>query len=234
MLAAETSPMLTDPAINEAYKDCELFVFDNKNDGVLSSSVDKFYNYPETYWNQGVHDKCMVEFQSQTLLPLSSTDMQQDGERVEIEIVRRMYLSASHFCEGKSDYDDCLEKVVFKYHGFYETSQGLWKRKVYNLGDVRGDLEKSMSETINGTIRNFDGITVISEWKRPYHFPDQTASDLMVLYVIRRTPFGYIFAGGDAGIGIPVNESEESRIKAVELINRIMGVVQSVRMKSRD
>lgn len=231
-LAAETSPMLTDPAINEAYKNCELFVFANKNDGVLSSDAGHFYNLPENYWNQGIHDQCGVAFRSKTLMPRSSTDDHRDGEYVDVMIVRRRYLAASHFCEENSDYDECLERVVFRYYGFYEVGHGFWKRKVYNLGDVGGNLEKSMSETINGTIKNSDGITVINEWKRPYHAPDQTGSDLIVLNVIRRTPFGYIFSGGGYGIAIPVDETEESQIKATELINRIIDVVQSVRMKN--
>ncbi|WP_157381667.1 hypothetical protein [Burkholderia ubonensis] len=234
VLAGETSPMLTDPAINEAYKDCGFFVFDNKNDGVLSSNVDHFRNVPETYWSQGVRDICIAVFRSQTLFPKSLTDAHLDGEHVNITIARRRYLAASHFCDGKPDYDECLEKAVFRFHGFYEANQGRWKRRVYNPGVAGGNLEKSMSETINGTIKNKDGITVISEWRRPYYFPNQTTGDLIVLCVIRRTPFGYIIAGGDAGIAIPVNSDRGSQIKAMDFVNRVIAVVQSVRMKSGD
>ncbi|MGF6633814.1 hypothetical protein [Paraburkholderia sp. 35.1] len=232
VLADEASPMLADLGINEAYNDCRLFVFDNKNDGVLFSSVSHFSNLSETYGNHDVHDQCIVGLRSKVLMPMSSTDAHQDGEFVNIMIVRGAYLSPSYLCEGKPDYDECLEKAVLNYNGFYEGYQGRWKRRVYNLGDAGGELEKSMSETINGTIRNSDGITVVSEWKRPYHFPDQTGSDLIIFDVIRRTPFGYVFAGGKYGIAIPVDKTEESQIKATELINRVIDVVQSVRMKN--
>ena len=236
VLAGEASPMLTDPSINEAYKDCGLFVFDNKNDKSLSSSVNHFSNYRRPYWHpqREIPDHCAVMFLSKTLMPVSSTSAHRDGEYVTVKIVRRQYIPASHFCEGNPDYDECLQKVVFGHYGFYEDDQGRWKRRVYFSGGSEDFLEKTMLETINGTIRNADGITVISQWKRPYNLPDQTSSDWVSLYVIRRTPFGYIFAGtgGANGVLIPIDKTKESLAKASALIGRVIGVVQSVRMKS--
>ncbi|MGF6965128.1 hypothetical protein OKW43_002133 [Paraburkholderia sp. WC7.3g] len=68
VLADEASPMLADLGINEAYKDCRLFVFDNKNDAVLFSSVSHFSKLSETYGNQDVHDQCIVGLRSKVLM----------------------------------------------------------------------------------------------------------------------------------------------------------------------
>ncbi|PYE24301.1 hypothetical protein C7410_106131 [Paraburkholderia silvatlantica] len=230
-LAAETSPMLTDPAINAAYKNCKLFAFDNKNDDVLSSEENHFDNLTETYGSQGVHDQCVVALKSKTLLPVSSSDANPGGEFVYIMIVRRAYLSPSYICEGRADYDECLEKAVFNYHGFHKDDRGKWKKRVGFVGDVNGNLIQSISETINGTIKNHDGITVISEWMHPYHLQDQTGDNMITLDVIRRTPFGYILAGRGYGVGVPVDQTQESKTRAIDIINKIINVVQSVRIK---
>jgi hypothetical protein len=230
-LAAEASPMLTDPAINNAYENCKLFVFHNKNDSVLSSEDNHFYSLTDAYGNQGVHDQCVVALRSQTLLPMSSTDAVPGGEIVYIMIVRRAYLLPSDLCDNQPDYDECLQKAVFNYDGFYKDDHGKWRKRVGFAGEVNGNLMQSISETVNGTIQNQDGITVVSEWKHPYRLQDQTSEDMISLDVIRRTPFGYIRAGMSHGVGVPVDQTQKSKINAINIINRIIDVIQSVRME---
>jgi hypothetical protein len=225
------SPMLTDSAINNAYENCKLFVFYNKNDSVLSSEENNFDNLADSYGDGSIRDQCVVGLRSQTLLPMSSVDATPGGEIVNITIARRTYLPSSHFCDNKPDYDECLEKAFLNYNGFYKDDNGKWRKKVGFAGEVNGNLMQSVSEVINGTIQNYDGITVISEWRHPYHLQDQAREDMITLEVIRRTPFGYIFAGTGYAVGIPVDQTQKSKTNAINLINRIIDVVQSVRME---
>jgi hypothetical protein len=225
VMAGETSPMLTDPDINSAYKNCKLFEFKNENDKMLSSDVSHFYNLPETYWNQGIHDQCVATLQSETLAPSLSSGPHQGEKFTYIKILRRMYLPSTRFCDGRSDYDECLKKYVFKFYGFHETGHDVWKRRVYDPDK----LEKSMSETVHGTIFNSDGITVFSEWT-PRNYDGMPSGDFTFFVIVRQTPFGYIVAGND-GVAIPIDGTKESRARVSELISRITSVVQSVRMK---
>ncbi|MDF3884874.1 hypothetical protein, partial [Cupriavidus basilensis] len=233
---------LTDVNFDAAYKDCSLFKFSNENDQVLSSNEKEFHNRKETYWTRGVNDMCMASLRAPTLMPMSKGDARQDGEYVTVNIKRRGYLPGHDRCEGRPDYDNCLQNAVFVFFGFNKDDRGRWRMKTYDAENSVGiSLEQSMSETIDGVIEREDGITVIGEWKHPYigdkkdsYYASEPWEDLIVLTIIRRSPFGYVTLGVRDLIVIPVNRTPESLETAVTLINRIIDIVQSVRVVNKN
>ncbi|MGZ2747635.1 hypothetical protein [Burkholderia stagnalis] len=232
---------LTRSDIDAAYKDCSAFVFDNKDDDVLSSYNHSFSNPSETYWNRGVHDQCVALLSAGNLTPfLGATDAWGNwlNSRIALTIHRSsdLALPGVDRCSGTTDYDACLENAVFTYYGFRRDERKRWRLRTYQPENGFGiSLEQSMSNTVDGTIERSDGITVFGTWRYPYTFPGTPQKWWITLYVIRRTPFGYVMLSAgpnrEPPLSIPQEPTPESYAQAIPLINRLVQIVQSVRIK---
>ncbi|MGT0195799.1 hypothetical protein ACVHYJ_27710 [Burkholderia pyrrocinia] len=222
-----------------AYYDCRAFVFDNDDDDVLSSYNHSFGKPDETSWNR--HSRCVALLSAGNLTPfLGATDAWGDwfNSRIALTVHRNddLALPGVDRCRGSVDYDACLENAVFTFYGFRRDERKRWRLRTYQPENGFGiSLEQSMSNTVDGTIERPDGITVFGAWRYPYKFPGTPQKWWIALYVIRHTPFGYVMLSNGTNspppLLIPQEPTPESYAQTIPLINRLVQIVQSVRVE---
>ncbi|VWB17548.1 hypothetical protein BLA14095_00530 [Burkholderia lata] len=216
------------------YKECGAFVFDNEDDEVLSS-------YNNSFNSAGMAGKCEALLSAGNRTPfLGATDSWGDwfNSRIALMIRRNedYTLPGFNLCRDSADYNACMEKSVLTYYGFRLDDRQRWRFREYESKIGSGEsLEQSMSNILDGTIERRDGITVFGVWRYPDGFYDGPKKWWVALYIIRHAPFGYVILSnnpkGNAPLSIPQNSTPESRAQTIELIDRLVQIVQSVRMK---
>ncbi|MBR8176601.1 hypothetical protein [Burkholderia ambifaria] len=221
-----------------AYNDCSAFVFDNEDDDVLSSYNNSFSRSSETRWSKG---NCVALLSAGNRTPfLGATDSWGNwlNSRIAITIRRNddFTLPSVHFCGGNADYNACMEKALLTYYGFRLDDRKRWRLRPYQSKDSFGfSLEQSISNTLDGTIERSDGIAVFAVRRSLDTFSDESKKWWVELYVIRHTSFGYVILSsnpnGDPPLLIPQDSTPESYAQAIPLINRLVQIVQSVRIK---
>ncbi|QVN20801.1 hypothetical protein [Burkholderia pyrrocinia] len=219
--------------------DCRALVFDNDDDDVLSSYNHSFGKPDEIYWNR--NSLCVAFLSAGSLTPfLGATDEWGNwlNSRIALTVHRNddPALPGVDRCRGSVNYDACVENAVFSIYGFRRDERQRWRLRTYQPENGFGiSLEQSMSNTVDGTIERPDGITVFGAWRHPYIFPGRPKKWWVTLYVIRHTPFGYVMLSSGTNspppLLIPQEPTPESYAQTIPLINRLVQIVQSVRVE---
>lgn len=229
MCVAATGESFAESDNEITYNQCSAFIFDNEDDDVLSS-------YNNSFNSVGRAGRCVALLSAGNRTPfLGATDSWGNWFNSGIALTIRRDDDPTfpvHLCRGSADYNACMEKTVFIYYGFDLDDRRRWRLRAYQS---KSRLEQSMSNTLDGTIQSPDGITVFGVRRYPDMFYDGPEKWWVALYVIRHTPFGYVMLSNgeyrEAPLSIPQHSTPESYAQTIQLIDRLMQIVQSVRIK---